>query len=55
MEAESIGPSVSPAVTAGAKNTLGRLVPVKTMTDVEDDKTSEDGSLRPVCISVYSA
>ena len=28
----------------------GRSVPVKTMTDVEDDGTSEDGSPRPVCI-----
>ena len=27
-----------------SKNTLGRSVPVKTMTDVEDDGISEDGS-----------
>ena len=33
-----------------SKNTLGRSVPVKTMTDVEDDGTSEDRSSRPVCI-----
>ena len=32
-----------------SKNTLGRSVPLKTMTDVEDDGTSEDGSPRPVC------
>ena len=32
-----------------AKNTLGRSVPVKTKTDVEEDGTSEDGSPRPVC------
>ena len=34
-----------------SKNTLGRSVPVKTMTDVEDNETSEDGSPRPVCTS----
>ena len=33
-----------------SKNTLGRSVPVKIVTDVEDDGTSEDGSPRPVCI-----
>ena len=33
-----------------SKNTLGRSVPVKTKTDVEEDGTSEDGSPRPVCI-----
>ena len=33
-----------------SKNTLGRSVPVKTMTDIEDDGTSENGSPRPVCI-----
>ena len=35
-----------------SKNTLGRSVPVKTMTDVhvKDDRTSEDGSPRPVYI-----
>ena len=32
-----------------SKNTLGRSVPVKTMTDVEADGTSEDRSPRPVC------
>ena len=32
-----------------SKNTLGRSVPVKTKTDVEEDGTSEDGSPRPVC------
>ena len=32
-----------------SKNTMGISVPVKTMTDVEDDGTSEDGSPRPVC------
>ena len=32
-----------------SKNTLGRSVPVKTMTDVEDDGTSEDRYPRPVC------
>ena len=32
-----------------SKNTLGRSVPVKIVTDVEDDGTSEDGSPRPVC------
>ena len=31
-----------------SKNTLGRSVPVKTMTYVEE--TSEDGSPRPVCM-----
>ena len=31
-----------------SKNTLGRSVPVKTKTDVEEDGTSEDGSPRPV-------
>ena len=33
-----------------SKNTLGRSAPLKTMTDVEDDGTSEDGSPRPVSI-----
>ena len=33
-----------------SKNTLGRSVPIKTKTDVEEDGKSEDGSLRPVCI-----
>ena len=33
-----------------SKNTLGRTVPIKTKTDVEEDGTSEDGSPRPVCI-----
>ena len=33
-----------------SKNTLGRSVPVKIEMDVEDDGTSGDGSLRPVCI-----
>ena len=33
-----------------SKNTLGRSVPIKTKTDVEEDGTSEDGSPRPVCI-----
>ena len=32
-----------------SKNTLGRSVPIKTKTDVEEDGTSEDGSPRPVC------
>ena len=32
-----------------SKNTLGRSVPVKIVTDVEDGRTSEDGSPRPVC------
>ena len=32
-----------------SNNTLGRSVPIKTMTDVEEDETSEDGSPRPVC------
>ena len=32
-----------------SKNTLGRSVPVKTKTDVEEGGTSEDGSPRPVC------
>ena len=32
-----------------SKNTLGRSVPDKTMTDVEDGGTSEDRSPRPVC------
>ena len=32
-----------------SKNTLGRSVPVKIVTDVEDDRTSEDESPRPVC------
>ena len=36
-----------------SKNTLGRSVPVKTMTDVEDVGTSEDGSPRPVCMLSY--
>ena len=35
-----------------SKNTLGRSVPVKTNTDVEEDGTSEDGSPRPVCITL---
>ena len=35
--------------TYKSKNTLGRSVPVKTMTDVEDDGTPEDGSPRHVC------
>ena len=30
-----------------SKNTLGKNVPVKIVTDVEDDGTSEDGSPRP--------
>ena len=34
----------------GSKNALGRSVPIKTKTDVEEDGTSEDGSPRPVCI-----
>ena len=34
-----------------SKNTLGRSVPIKTKTDVEEDGTSEDGSPRPVCIT----
>ena len=33
----------------GSKNTLGRYVPFKTKTDVEEDGLSEDGSPRPVC------
>ena len=33
-----------------SKNTLGRSVPIKTKMDVEEDRTSEDGSSRPVCI-----
>ena len=39
----------------GSKNTLGRSNPVKTMTDVEDDGTLEDGSPRPVCTMIYFA
>ena len=35
-----------------SKNTLGRSVPVKTKTDVEEDGTSEGGSPRPVCITM---
>ena len=35
-----------------SKNTLGRSVPIKTMTDVDEDGTSEDGSPRPVCSSM---
>ena len=31
-----------------SNNTLGRSVPIKIVTDVEDDGTSEDGSSRPV-------
>ena len=30
------------------ENTLGRSVPVKIVTDVEDGRTSEDGSLKSV-------
>ena len=37
-----------------SKNTLGSSAPVKTMTEVEDDGTSEDGSPRPVCTRFYS-
>ena len=33
-----------------SKNTLGRSVPIKTKTDVEEDGTSEDGYPRPDCI-----
>ena len=32
------------------KNTLGRCVPVKIVTDVEDDGISEDEFPGPVCI-----
>ena len=32
----------------GSKTTLGRYVSVKIETDGEDDRTSKDGSLRPV-------
>ena len=35
-----------------SKNTLGRSVPIKTKTDVEEDGTSDDGSPRPVCIYI---
>ena len=35
-----------------SKNTLGRSVLVKIVTDVEDDETLEDGSPRPVCMSI---
>ena len=35
-----------------SKNALGRSVPVRTMTDVEDDRTFEDGSPRPVCTKI---
>ena len=35
-----------------SKNTLGRSVPIKTKTDVEEEGTSEDGSPRPVCIFI---
>ena len=33
-----------------SKNTLGRSVPIKTKTDVEEGGTSEDGSPRPACM-----
>ena len=33
-----------------SKNTLGRSVPIKNKTDVEEEGTSGDGSPRPVCI-----
>ena len=36
-----------------SKITLGRSVPVKTKTDVEEDGTSEDGSPRPVCTKIF--
>ena len=32
-----------------SKNTLGKSVPGKIVTEVEDEGTSEDGSPRPVC------
>ena len=35
-----------------SKNTLGRSVPIKTKTVVEEDGTSEDGSPGPVCICI---
>ena len=38
-----------------SKNTLGRSVPIKTKTDVEEDGTSEDGSPRPVCICAITS
>ena len=36
-----------------SKNTLGRSVPIKTKTDVEEGGTLEDGSPRPVCIYIF--
>ena len=35
----------------GSKNTLGRSVTVKSVMDVEDGRTFEDGSPRHVCIA----
>ena len=38
-----------------SKNTLGRSVPIKNKTDVEEDGTSEDGSPGPVCICLVQS